>query len=166
MNSSEHIFVKKPSECSDAEVQNFVTQVLSGGAVTALGLESRVISAAFLVFLTQGQCLKGVAALKRPKPMYRKSVSERAGIPLDVAAFPFELGWVFVQPSARGAGLSSKLVSTALSAAPGAGVFATSRSDNTPMHRTLEHLSFIRVGCPYESSRSSHQIQLFIRPAN
>lgn len=42
MNSSEHIFVKEPGECSDAEVQDFIALVLSGNEVTASGLESRV----------------------------------------------------------------------------------------------------------------------------
>ncbi|MBI5887937.1 MAG: GNAT family N-acetyltransferase [Deltaproteobacteria bacterium] len=164
MSRSECIIVKKPTECSDAELERFVNLVCTGGEVAASGLEIRVRNAAkFLVFMTEEQHLMGVAALKQPLPNYRRSVSEKAGVALETSAFPYELGWVHVIPSARSRGFSHKLVSAAIAAVGGMGMFATSRMDNVRMHRTLERSGFVRSGLPYVSSRGNYKLQLFLR---
>src|SRR5712692_4061160 len=127
------------------------------------GLENRIRSAVRLIFLSVCCCLCGVAALKRPERRYRKDVSSKSGIPLPEAEYPFELGWVFVMPSARGRRFSLDLTQAALSAAGTAGVFATSRTDNIPMHAVLTKFGFVPAGHPYPSTRGSHQLQLFVR---
>ena len=66
------VAIKKPYECSQAELQDFVSLVLAGGEVTAAGLEERVRKAQFLVFLTERDCLKGIAAVKNPALGYRR----------------------------------------------------------------------------------------------
>lgn len=102
MNEPAEIVARKPAECSDALIGDFVCLVLAGGEVTSAGLERRVRSSASLVFLTVGGCLSGVAALKRPDTLYRTRVSSNSGIKLTDDQVPFELGWVFIMPSARG----------------------------------------------------------------
>jgi len=137
--------------------------VCAGGEVAPEGLEHRVRAAARLVFLEVCCCLRGIAALKRPQQEYRKRVSVKSGFALPEAKYPFELGWVFVMPSARGRGFSRDLTQAALSAAGTAGVFATSHTGNIPMHKALEKFGFARVGEPYPSERGRHKIQLFVR---
>jgi GNAT superfamily N-acetyltransferase len=105
----------------------------------------------------------GIAALKRPQASYRSSVSSRCGVPLAAAEFPFELGWVFVSPEARSRGLSLSLSQAALTQSGGAGVFATSRTDNFPMHRSLAKVGFRPAGNPYPSGRAKHLLQVFVR---
>jgi len=165
MSHSERVIVKKPRECSGNELQDFIALVRAGGEVAPSGLETRVQTAALLVFLTEGQRLLGIAALKLPSSNYRRSVSEKAGVSLETSAFPYEIGWVYVIPSARSAGFSRKLVSAAVTAACGKGMFATSRTDNVRIHRTLEHFRFVSSGRPYASDRGNYQVQLFIRHA-
>lgn len=163
MSCSERIIVKKPKECSGTELERFVNLVCAGEEVAASGLETRVRNAAFLIFLTEEQHLIGIAALKRPSLNYRRLVSEKAGVALETSVFPYELGWVYVIPSARGRGFSRKLVSAAIDAAGGMGMFATSRENNVCIHRTLEHLGFVRSGLLYASSLGNYKLQLFLR---
>ncbi|RUL66014.1 GNAT family N-acetyltransferase [Dyella dinghuensis] len=154
---------KSPSNCSDAEIADFMVLVLAGGEVTQQGLENRVRSAVRLSFLREGESLVGVAALKRPNSEYRSSVASMAGFALPSSNFPYELGWVFILPSARGKKYSL-LISKALLASAGTeGVFATSRADNPLMHRTLGKLGFSSSGNAYSSRRGGYKLQLFVR---
>lgn len=153
----------EPSDCDDKAIGDFMALVLAGGEVAQEGLERRIRCAVRLVFLSVGGCLSGIAALKRPEQGYRKHVSSRAGFPLPEAGFPFELGWVFVMPRARGRRFSLDLTRAAMSAADTSGVFATSRTDNDRMHASLAKLAFVLAGHPYTSSRGNYKLQLFVR---
>lgn len=157
------VFSRSPGDCHEHEIKDFVALVLAGGEVTEDGLENRVRSAVSLVFLTVGCCLCGVAALKHPEASYRKRVSSSSGVPLTEQAFPYELGWVFVMPSARGRGFSVDLTREALSGAGTEGVFATSRTDNAGMHATLKKFQILPAGRPWQSRRGNHELQFFVR---
>src|SRR5262249_52480030 len=133
------------------------------GATTAYGLDARIRRAAALAFVINGESVVGVAALKRPEGDYRKSVSSKAGVSLPRSAFAYELGWVFVVPTSRRHGLSGRLVDALTSAAGGKGLFATSRFDNTPMHRGLARSGFATVGKDYLSEQGRHRLRLFVR---
>lgn len=163
MNGLVKVFDREPSNCNANELADFKALVLAGGEVAAQGIEDRIRTASRLVFLSVGCCLRGIAALKRPLQNYRKEVSVKSGIPLSEEEYPFELGWVFVMPSARGRRFSLDLTRAALAAADGRGIFATSRTDNIGMHATLARCRFLPVGRPYPSARGKYQLQLFIR---
>jgi predicted GNAT family N-acyltransferase len=93
---------------------------------------------------------------------YRQSVFQKANALTSESEYPFELGWVFVSPSARGRKFSNKLVHTAISVADGKGVFATSRLDNIPMHKALEAHGLSRNGSAYASRHEDRQLILFL----
>ncbi|WP_420800944.1 GNAT family N-acetyltransferase [Pseudomonas cavernicola] len=80
------------------------------------------------------------------------------------SSFPYELGWVFIAPEARGNGFAQNLSQAAMAFAEGQGIFATSHTDNTLMHRTLTRLGFIQSGAPYPSTNATRHLQLFTRP--
>lgn len=163
--SAEVVTIKKPSECSTAELQDFVAFVLAGGEVTAVGLDVRVKEAEALVFLVQDGCLKGIAAVKNPDQNYKNKVFRKARASVQANEFPFELGWVFVLPSSRGVGFSHKLVKAAIDVTSGRGVFATSRSDNVPMQKVLKAHGLSCHGKEYVSSRGNHKLILFVSNA-
>lgn len=166
MDSFIKVTTLKPRACDDKAIEDFIALVRAGGEVKSAGLGRRVRAAASLVFLEICCCVRGIAALKRPEQDYRKRVSLNSGIVLPEAKYPFEFGWVFVMPSARGRGLSLDLTQAALSVAGTAGVFATSHTGNAPMHKALEKCGFARLGRPYPSDRGQHKIQLFLRPGS
>jgi hypothetical protein len=163
MNGLVQVLVREPRECTANELDDFKALVLAGGEVIQEGLEGRIRSAVRLVFLSVGCCLRGIAALKRPLQSYRNGVAAESGVPLSEKDYPFELGWVFLMPSARGRKFSLDLTLAALTAADGCGAFATSRTDNIGMHATLARCGFLTAGKPYASGRGNHQLQLFVR---
>jgi hypothetical protein len=163
MNGLVRVFVRAPNECTAIQLADFKALLLAGGEVTADGLEDRIRSAVRLVFLSVGCCLRGIAALKRPLTSYRRRVAAKSGVLLSVEEYPFELGWVFLMPSARGRKFSLDLTSAALATASTCGVFATSRTDNVGMHATLARGGFLPAGKLFSSDRGKHQLQLFLR---
>ena len=154
---------KSPAACCDAEIADFIGLVLAGGEVRADGLEERVRSAERLVFLREGTGLVGVAGLKCPAPSYRRKVIAQSGVPLAQESFPFELGWIYVLPSARGRGLSLPVCQGAVEAAGASGIFATSRTRNRAMHKTLEKLGFVTAGNEYPSANGKGRLRVFLR---
>lgn len=165
MDSAYEIVAKSPGICTAAEILSFVALAEQGGEVAPGGLKQRVIGAANLAFLHYGGRLAGVAALKHPNAGYRARVASAAGIALAQDSFPYELGWVFIAPEARGNGYAHPLSQAALSLADGCGVFATSRTDNVAMHRALANLGFLPSGSIYHSQHGGHRLQLFTRGA-
>lgn len=161
-DNSEVITVKKPSECSETELQDFANLVREGGEVTEAGLDERIKKAEALVFLSQGGCLKGIVAVKNPDQNYKQGVFRRAQATVRASEFPFEIGWMFVVPSSRGAGFSYKLMEAALAATNGCPIFAASRSDNAPIHKMLQAYGFSYHGKAYVSSSGNHDLVLFI----
>lgn len=165
ISMSSTIESKSPREFSSEQVDEFEQAVREGGEVVSAGLRDRLMSARALVLLHEEKKLAAVAALKTPLTAYRTRVSESAGVDLPAATYPFELGWVYVYPFARGRRYSQAVSSEALSKSDGRGVFATSRADNAAMHATLMRLSFGPAGSPYRSQRGDLALQLFLRPA-
>ena len=164
MNTSSSTVVKSPSICTASELDDFVAFVLAGGEVNPVGLPQRVKDAQSLAFLRTGDCLIGVGGLKRPTKNHRDEVSSGAGVSLSEQDCPLELGWVFVLPSARG-GKSHLLCAPLVAAAKGAGVFATSRTGNKPMHATLKKLGFSCQGVEWPSGQNPDNLWLFVKNA-
>ncbi len=159
------ITVKAPGACDAEELKAFERFVRKGGEVQSHGLATLVRQANALAFVHSSRQVVGVGALKQPLAGYRKSVFEKSAAVRAAAEFPVELGWIYVAPAERGKGHSGRLVEALLKRAPDAGIFATSRTDNTPMHRSLERFGFVRAGKPYTSTRGRYKLQLFVRSA-
>jgi GNAT superfamily N-acetyltransferase len=58
-------------------------------------------------------------------PATAGGIGGKSGFEIDATAFPFELGYMFVAPHARGKGLSNELVKEAIRLAGGRRIFAT-----------------------------------------
>lgn len=153
---------KPPDECSSEEIDKFCEFVRMGGEVESQGLTNRIKKAALLVFLYSGKDLIGVAAIKNPNAGYKAEVFQKATATALPEGFALELGWVYVDPEHRGKGLSRKLVEAALASAEKQNVFATSRTDNKAMHKTLLKFGFSKEGRPYRSGMSEHNLELFV----
>lgn len=157
---------KRPHECTAKELHAFTTLVQGGGEVVPVGLDARIKSAESLLFLEASGCLKGIAAVKNPNIRYKERVFKKARASVESDLFVFELGWVFVHSSARGAGYSHMLVEKALAISGGVAMFATSRADNKPMHRVLKKHGFASHGAAYASDQGEHNLVLFIHKTN
>ena len=157
------VAAKSPSECTEPELMAFAELVRSGGEVANKGLLNRIKAAQRLIFLRQGECLAGVAALKRPRADYRTSIFDKAHASQTSGPFASELGWVFVVPNCRGKRFSHVLTGLAVATATGECIFATSRTDNYAMHTALHTIGFDRHGTDFPSRRGLHCLALFLR---
>lgn len=153
---------KTPRDCSAGDIDAFQSLVLEGGEVEPNGLAQRIARAERLAIALRDHILVGVGALKSPNSGYRKSVFAKSGTPRSPTAFELELGWVYVKPECRGGGISGRLVQELMAAARGRNVFATSRTDNAAMRRSLERAGFVRDGKPYSSDMRAQELLLFV----
>lgn len=151
-----------PSECTAAELAEVASLVRAGAEVMEAGVERRIREAKALFLVRDGESLVAVAALKNPRPTYRRSVFRKAAAEKDPKLFRHELGWVFVLPRSRGNGLSHALVNAAVANSMGTPIFATCRVDNLAMHRPLLAAGFRRHGAEYESERGPYRLALFV----
>ena len=155
--------VRDPANFSDLELEEFCQLVRSGNEVDDGGLERRVRSAFRLSFMRDHDRLMGVAAIKNPASTYQYRVFQSAGVQKGDYSKLFELGWIMIDPVARGRGYSSVLVESALSECGSSVVFATSRVENLPMHRTLSRFGFRPLGTDFFSPRGNRTLRLLIR---
>lgn len=138
-----------PSDCSAVDRATFRDLVVQAGEVVGAALNTNVANARVLVMLKHHGIVRGVAALKRPQDSYRDKIINQAATALPRSEYPYELGYIFIEPDLQGRGLSHRLVAEALAHNDGAAVFATVRTDNGPMRSTLAKAGFTAVGRPY-----------------
>lgn len=156
---------KPPCVCSPDDVAALKALVLEGGEVDPNGLRRRIARAERLAFAFFDHNLAGVGALKHPNTAYRASVFAKSNSSRAPSAFPLELGWVCVKSEYRGRGISGLLLQELMATVRDRNVFATSRTDNTVMHRSLNHSGFLREGTAYASGVRACKLQLFVRVA-
>jgi GNAT superfamily N-acetyltransferase len=139
------------------QLADFAAFVRKAGEAKAL----HVNNAKCLVQLHSGKLI-GTAALKTDEG-YRNSCFEKASLADLADKFSFEVGYVVVDPTLRGRGLSHLVVAAALSRREKAGVYATSNLLNLAMHKVLESRGFIRAGVPWESqTKPGQHLALFL----
>lgn len=160
------IISKKPDACSKHELEAFAHLVTQAGEVDQHGLDVRIMRAETLIFLSHAQDLLGVAALKKPGLEYKKSVFRKAKAFALPDSYVFELGWIVVHPSARKQGHSHRLVESSIQLSNDQPIFATSRSDNYPMHQALVKRGFELNGEEYASTRGDYGLVLFTKNVN
>jgi hypothetical protein len=151
------VTAEAPTCYSEKELKAFEKLVREGGEVISQGLTERIRGAAVLIMLRRLDKLVGIAALKRPEATYRTSIAEKCGADVNVDAYPYELGWMYVIPSEKGNKHSYRLMDAALRAGGDAGIFATTRTDILPCYK------FFPAGVPYRSSRGKYHLALFLR---
>jgi GNAT superfamily N-acetyltransferase len=158
------IVIKKPSECSNSELDSFEALVRRGGEVTGAGLRNRIKRAKYLVFLVENdKTLAGIAALKEPNVSYKNKVFKKAGSPENTVEFTLEAGWIYVEEQFRGRRYSRLLLGEVLKVAGKKAVYATTRENNEAMKRTNLHFGLLQSGHPYASEEGNYKLILYTR---
>ena len=162
MIHSEEFVVKSPSETSAEVIQLFVQMILSGGAIddNSANIETRVKKCASLIYKLQSGIIVGIAALKVPARSYRNRIGQKTGYDISESLYPFELGYVVVEASARKQGLSQQLVEAASRQAIPEGLFATTSCP--AMRSVLPRFAFKKVGNDYEGA-DKNMLSLYVR---
>lgn len=159
------IVVKAPKACTNAELDQFAAKVADGGEVAG-GIRQRTTRAFRLGMIVYEDAVVGTAALKKPAASYRTKVFKQAGSQLDPAAYPYELGWIFLDIPHRRKGQMTRLINDLLSAAKGSALFATTRTSNDIMQEMLAQIKFSENGTEYQSEQNpAEAVKLFLRTA-
>ncbi len=164
MNMVIDVTTVTPDELLPDELMSFSEMVKQCDEVAPDFVETNVRNAKALVRAWAEGKLVGVAALKRPQASYRECIGRKAGVAINEDSYPYELGYVCLLPEAQGNKFSHRLVAVAIERAEeGAGIFATTRTDNYPMLATLGNADFKPVGKKYQGRDDTQMIQLLVR---
>lgn len=144
--------VKKPSECTSAELDTFQQLVVEGGEVTPYGLRQRIEQAAVLIFINENDCV-AIGGIKNPDKDYKDGVFSKAGVSIKSGNYNFELGWLYVTPAARKNGLGHNLMQAIASHLGDSGCYATTRENNSTMRHLFPKYGFSMLGTPYPSEK-------------
>ena len=159
-----NIIWKKPSECSESELEVLEALVKKGGEVDMDRLHDRIMRAEWLIFLFEiDKTLAGVAALKNPNVNYKRDIFRKADSTEDPDEFIFEAGWIFVEPQFRRRKHSRALLQTVLKLADKKYVYATTKENNEAMRRTNLYCGLEQSGHPYTSEEGDYKLVLYTK---
>lgn len=155
--------LKKPLECRENELDNFVSLVILGDQVNEHGLKQRIKRAELLGFWYEKNVLVGTTGLKRPYRSYKEKVFKEADFSQTSNKYNLEIGWVFVKKEHRKKQIGANLVQEINEVCKDQNVFATTRINNTAMQKILKRNGFRKVGHQYEGTKEGEFVELFIR---
>ena len=159
------IEVKPPRKFKEVELEHFAAIVTQGGEVAG-GLRARLETAFRLGIVSYKGEIVGTAVIKKPAAVYRKKVFEKAGSALKPAAYPYELGWIYLQEAHRKKGQMGRLMTELMLATRKKPVVSTTRVSNEIMQTILKEWGFVKEGSPYPSEQQPNEmIQLYLRSA-
>jgi RimJ/RimL family protein N-acetyltransferase len=153
--------IKKPSDCSQKDIDDFYELVLKGGQVEPAGLKERIRRRGrLLAFHYDENDLVGVVGLKKPNEGYKEMIFRKAGVPEEKDNYVLEVGWAFTMKAYRGRGICPRLIHGIFDSTKSQSFFATAHLDNISVHRVLEKTGFKKIGEPYRG-RTGEFCQLF-----
>ncbi len=158
----EALVICTPDDLPKDSLIRFVELICGGGAIPAepAKVEKRILKAKALVYLERGGTIVGIAGLKVPVPSYRARIAKNARFPIPEKNYPYELGYVVVDPSMQGKSLSPRLVSAIVALAAGERLFATTSS--AAMHKVLPRAGFVKGGQEYKNA-IDETLTLYVR---
>jgi GNAT superfamily N-acetyltransferase len=142
-----------PHVLGRSQLAAFANAIAHGEEVQRDGLQARILQAAWLAIVSIDGKPVGCGALKLPTENHREDLTELSGIDVSEDAIKYELGWIVIDPRARGQKLSRLIVSALLEKAGDAGVFCTVRGDNLAIQTACRGYGFVERGKRWEGSR-------------
>jgi hypothetical protein len=150
------------SEYSREELTALVNLIAQGGEVSAELVLHNLAKSPLVVSAFVQQRAVGVVALKIPNSSYREKVFHSAGTPELLNRFKLEVGYAFVEPTMRNAGIGIQILQVMRSKMP-PGVFATTRENNTTINTMLRFAGFKETGERYASTRGDYKLILWTK---
>ncbi|RZK92867.1 MAG: hypothetical protein EOO98_01510 [Pedobacter sp.] len=142
--------IKKPAECSIAEIHRFYLKLRKANKVSPVNLHEKIFSAKYLGFCYHESDLVGVSAIKQPTAGYLQTVYNKAGIRKSIDRIMLEIGYSFTEEDCRQKGISTKLKTmllTKINHYRGT-IFSTTATPSS--QRFLKANGFIPCGIPYQ----------------
>lgn len=166
--ASSIIAIKRPCDCSLAELYYFFLLLKKGNKVSLTDLSQKIYNCEFLGFCYFDKRLAGISAIKRPAKLYIEQIHVKAGVKRDAADFIFEIGYSYTEPDARRIGISSTLkglLQDKIMHCDGM-IFSTTATPSS--QRYLKTAGFKPCGNPYQGSFDNNIIyfERSIKPGN
>jgi RimJ/RimL family protein N-acetyltransferase len=150
------IQVCSPDKATESDLNACLEIVKAGTAVDPESAAREIRRACMVAVARKGCVVVGTGAIKRHRPGYAKEKERQAGVTL--ASGALELGYIAIESSHQGRGLSNQIISRLLAAKSGP-LFAT--TDDERMKRALTRSGFVRQGHEWKGNRGS--LSLWIR---
>jgi hypothetical protein len=150
--------IHSPSDLSKDEIAHCLSAIKKGRAVDSALAAKQLPLAKIIATVRTGQSIVGVGVIKQPRPQYASKIAKCSEFPFDKNML--ELGYVARDAAHRGHGLSERIVSKLLSAAPRVAIFAT--TSNEKMKKTLTAAGFVQRGKEWPG-RDKNQLSLWVR---
>lgn len=156
MKISKNKYVKKPSECSISEIDDFYKLVLKGGKVEKKGLKKRILNCELLAFYKVNEVIIAVSAIKKPSETYIKDVIQKAKLKRDYKDLKFEIGYSFTEENHRKKGFSSELKSLLLDSIKNTKGILFSTTAITSSQKFLENKGFVNTGSSFDGKNDTN----------
>ncbi len=142
--------VCSPDQAKESDLEACLEIIKAGAAVDPESAANEMRRACLVAIARKGSAVVGTGAIKRPRPRYAKAKERQAGVML--ASDSLEVGYIAIESSHQGKGLSKKIVSELLSARSGP-LFAT--TDDERMKHTLARSGFVKQGVEWKGNRGN-----------
>ena len=159
LTESVDIKVKSPQQSTDSEIEAFISLVIEGGQVAISGLEGRIKNSKLLGFAYENGQLVGVRAIKKPVESYKQRVFKKSGVPEMSKRYKYEVGYAYTSPNMRNKGVYKDMTKEMFKGLKYP-VYATTRSTNKTVIKTLEKNGFVITGEPFKGDGNYNIILL------
>jgi hypothetical protein len=156
MKIYEKKYVKKPSDCTDFEIDSFYFLVLKGKKVQKKGLKERIFNCELLAFYKLNESIVAISAIKRPEESYRKKIIEKANLDRDYKDLLFEIGYSFTEENFRKNGFNSALKLLLLNSLKNLKGILFSTTAISSSQKFLEKNGFVNLGIPYDGKNDKN----------
>lgn len=154
-------YTKTPDQIPSLVIQELIGLVKTGGEVDNSQVETNILRAGMISYVTVGGKVAGLVVLKRPNTSYRNKVFQASGAEENANNYPLEVGYVYTLPEIRG----TKIIYNAFkqfTTGKYGNVFATVREDNYKAIRLLQRSGYKNIGNPYKSARGDYNLLLWV----
>ena len=150
------LMICSPEKINESDVLACLKIIKNGAAVATTSATKEIPKAYLVVIVRKGNIIVGIGSIKRSRPQYNKKIGQRADTSLSLEIL--EIGYIAIDPSHRGKGLSSQIICK-LTEAISEPLFAT--TDDVRMKHTLAKYGFTRKGREWKGNRGN--LSLWIR---
>lgn len=152
------VVIKKPSECTKSEKDDFISLVLSGGQNNPNYVKNSFSELVWVGLLYVGNEVKSVSAIKHGRNI---DIFKKAGVKSEANKYPYEVGFSYTDEDSRGMGYNKRLKVELFNKIGSKGIYCTIRTNNTESMIVNKKLGFEPLGIPYMGIVTT--VQLMVR---
>lgn len=150
MEITKKYYIKKPSACSEFEINKFHELILKGGKVKEQGLKTRILNCELLAFCIVNETIIAVSAIKCPEEIYVKKIISKVKLNRDFNEMKFEIGYSYTEENFREKGINSELKLLLLNSIKKTTGILFSTTAIPSSQKFLVENGFINIGIPYD----------------